>query len=113
MEAIVALAERLGKEIANSPQTVALRDAREALDDDTRKIWREFRLQTAKVVQLQQEQKPIEVDDKHKLQELQDKLVASDSFKKFTSAQVEYVDLMRKVNQAISREIGDTEEGDE
>ena len=48
--------------------------------------------------------------DKHRLQELNDKLVASQEFKKFTAAQVEYVDLMRKVNEEIRRELAETEE---
>ena len=109
MEAVIALAERLGKEVANSPQATALRDARDGFDDDTKAAWLEFRRQTTRVAQLQQENKPIEVDDKHKLQELQNKLVASDTFKKFTAAQVEYVDLMRKVDAALRGQLGDIE----
>ena len=45
------------------------------------------------------------VDDKHKLQQLNAALVASDLFKTFTAAQMEYVDLMRKVNQALRDEL--------
>jgi cell fate (sporulation/competence/biofilm development) regulator YlbF (YheA/YmcA/DUF963 family) len=108
----IELAARLGKAMADSPEAVALRAAREALNAEpelTRTLG-EYQKQADKIARLEREQKPVEVEDKHKLQELNDDLVASDVFKKFTAAQVEYVDLMRKVNDAIRRELTETEE---
>jgi len=108
----IELASRLGKAIADSPQAVALRAARAALNAEAEltSTLGEYQKQADKIAQLEREQKPVEVEDKHKLQELNDKLVASEVFKKFTAAQVEYVDLMRKVNDAIRRELAETEE---
>ena len=113
MAAIIELAGRLGKAIADSPQAAALRTAREDLSkhEDIKQTLEDFRVQQEKVAQLEAEQKPVEVDDKHKLQELHSTLVSSEIFKKYTAAQVEYVDLMRKVNQAISTQLAATEGG--
>ena len=112
MSDCIELAARLGKAMAGSPQAVALRAAREALnaEPEVTRMLGEYQKQVDKVGQLEREQKPVGVEDKHRLQELNDKLVASDAFKKFTAAQVEYVDLMRKVNNAIRTELTETEE---
>ena len=73
------------------------------------RLLRDFQAQSDKIRQLDAEQKPVEVEDKHALQELQDELVASEIFKKYTAAQVNYIDLMRQVNQAIQNELAPTE----
>jgi cell fate (sporulation/competence/biofilm development) regulator YlbF (YheA/YmcA/DUF963 family) len=105
--AIIELANRLGRAISESPATVALREARKAMDaeENVSQLLTDFREHSEKVESLARENKPIEVEDKHRLQELQQKLMASEAFKQFTAAQVEYVDLMRKVNQAIQSHI--------
>ena len=111
MAAIIELAERLGKAISESPQAAALRTARDEMgkQPEIDQLLKDFRTQNEKIAALEAEGKPVEVDDKHKFQELHDKLVANEVFKKFTAAQVEYVDLMRKVNQAMGKELTDTE----
>jgi cell fate (sporulation/competence/biofilm development) regulator YlbF (YheA/YmcA/DUF963 family) len=108
---IVALAERLGKAIAASPQAAKLNAARKALEAEaeTAQLLKDYNAQARKIAQLEDQQKPVEVQDKHKLEELHNRLAASQTFKSFTIAQVEYVDLMRKVNQAISRNIGEAD----
>ena len=112
MEAILSLAERLGKAIADSPQATKLHQVRKSLNDDKdlSQVLRDFREQTEKVTKLQAEQKPIEVEDKHKLRDLNEKLTASEVFKHFTAAQVEYVDMMRRVNDTITRQLEETEQ---
>ncbi len=112
MQAILALAERLGKSIADSPQAKALRDARGQLNSnpDIIKTLDEYRQQADKVGKLEQENKPIEVADKQKLQQLQGQLVSDEVFKTFTAAQVEYVDIMRQVNETLRKELASTEQ---
>ncbi len=70
---------------------------------------KQYQEQSLKIEQLEHENKPVEVEDKHRLRELHEKLVASDVFKRFTGAQVEYVDLMRQVNQALRRQLAEVE----
>lgn len=111
MDAIIELAERLGKAIAESPQAKALREAQDALEKDEQVSgWvRSYREQGEKMARLEQENKPIEVEDKQKLRQLQEQLVANDEVKELTSAQVEYVDLMRQVNQALGAKLQELE----
>ena len=111
MSAIVELAERLGKGISESPQGAALRAARAELEKQPEivQLLKDYQAAGERIAKLEAESKPVEVDDKHKLQELHDKLVANDVFKKFTAAQVEYVDLMRQVNQAMAKQLAETE----
>ena len=112
MSAITELAGRLGKAIAQSPEAVALREARAALnaEPEVSQLLKDFQAQSDKIQQAEAGGKPVEVEDKHTLQNLQDKLVASEVFKKYTAAQVNYIDLMRQVNQAMQQELPGTPE---
>lgn len=111
MSEILQLAERLGKAIASSPQVAKLREARKALaaEAGTATLLADYQQHADKVAGLEAEQKPVEAEDKRKLQELHDTLVASDSFKKYTASQVEYVDLMRTVNDTIRQSLGEVD----
>jgi len=108
---IIKLAEQLGKAIAQSSQAASLRSTREEMDKqpELKQLLKDYNDHAQKLAQLEHDNKPVEVDDKHKLQDIQTKLYASEVFKKFTSAQVEYVDLMRKVNQSLQSELTETE----
>jgi len=111
MDAVIQLAERLGKAIADSPAATKLREARKTMEGEAglAKTLDEYQKQSQKVATLETENKPIEVSDKRALRDLQDKLVASEAFKQFTSAQVDYVDLMRKVNEALQSQLSQVE----
>ena len=108
MEDIIAMAERLGKAISASPQAASLRQAQAAMraDEAASKLLADFQAQTEKIARLEGEQKPVEVADKHKLEDLHKKLIATEAFKTLTAAQVEYVDVMRRVNDAIRAQMG-------
>ena len=109
--AIIDMAEKLGKAISESPQAVKLREVRKELDQhkDVLEPLQQYQEQARKLEQLQHENKPVEVEDKHKLRDLHEKLVASEVFKRFTAAQVEYVDLMRQGNQALRKQLAEVE----
>jgi cell fate (sporulation/competence/biofilm development) regulator YlbF (YheA/YmcA/DUF963 family) len=111
MDTIIQLAENLGKAIASSLQAANLRAARGALEKekDVAQLLKEYRAQADKIAQLEQAQKPVEVQDKHKLQDLHDRLVSSEVFKKFTAAQVEFLDLVRRANEAIRRNLAESD----
>ena len=105
--AIIELAKKLGRAITDSPAAADMMAARKAIDDNAEvgKLYKDFQEQSLKLARLQSEHKPIEVDDKHKLRDLNDKLIGSGEFKKYTAAQVEYADLMRRVNEAMQAEM--------
>ena len=95
-ESIIEMAEKLGRAISTSGPAAKLGEARKELDGqkDVLEMLKQYQEQSLKIEQLEHENKPVEVEDKHRLRELHEKLVASDVFKRFTGAQVEYVDLM-------------------
>jgi cell fate (sporulation/competence/biofilm development) regulator YlbF (YheA/YmcA/DUF963 family) len=111
MTAIIEMARRLGKAIADSPQAAALKAARDEMDKDAEapRLLNDYQAQADKMLALERDNKPVEVEDKRKLRDLQEKLAGSPAFKKYTAAQVDYVDLMRKVNNAIRGELGEAE----
>jgi len=104
---IIEMAAKLGKAIARSAPAEALRKARGEMNaqNDVMQLLRDFQKQSERIAELQENDKPVEVEDKHKLDVLHEQLVGKDVFKEFTAAQVEYVDLMRKVNEAITQEL--------
>jgi len=108
---ISELAEKLGKAIASSDQAAKLRQARAELDKhpDVKQLLEEYGQQAQKVSQLESQNKPVEVEDKHALRDLHGKLIASDVFKQFTAAQVEYVDVMRQVSDTLRGQLAETE----
>ena len=112
MDAITEMAEKLGKAIAESPAAAKLRECRKALNQQPELLQtlKEYQEQAQKVGQLEEQNKPIEVEDKRRLQERHDTLVANDVFKRFTAAQVDYVDLMRKVNSVLRKHLSGIDE---
>jgi len=107
MSAVIEMARRLGRSIAESQEAKNHHDARKAVRDrpDLDELMKAYQEHNAKVAQKEHEGKPVEVNDKHKLQELHDQIVASPELKKLSAAEVEYMDLMRRVNEAIQKEI--------
>ncbi|MGC9454737.1 MAG: YlbF family regulator [Phycisphaerae bacterium] len=105
---IIELADGLGRALADSPQAQALRDAQQQLQEDPEasRLIGEYRDQAEKISRLEQEGKPVEPDDKHKLDELHSTLASMPTFKKYTAAQFEYADLMRRVDDALSKHLG-------
>ena len=103
MDAILKLADQLGKTIAQSKQAADYRIAREAMNaqQEAMDLLKDFTEQFGKITDLTQKQQPIEPEDKRKLNDLQSKLAAQGTFKAFSAAQVEYTDIMRKVSQTI------------
>lgn len=103
MQDILDMAAKLGRAIADSPQARELAGAQKALDADEKlsKDLTDLRAQNARVAQLLREGKPVEVEDKHKVRELEARLAGSDVFKRYSKAQMEYSDLLRRVTQTV------------
>lgn len=112
MSEINELAGQLGKAISQSPQAAALRAASAELRAQTElvKLMEDFHRQMAKIADLERQRKPVEVEYKHKLRALNDRLVASEPFKKLSAAQVDYVELKRKALEAVRAELAETEQ---
>lgn len=107
MDHILALAEQLGKLIAEHPRTKALEQAVAAVrnDPDARTVLRQHRQQLDKIRQLEAQIKPVEVADKRRLADLEAKMVSNQPIQALLKAQADYAELMHRVNQAIESRV--------
>jgi len=116
MDEVLELASRLGKAIAGSVSFIELRKIEESLtdDDEARQLAVSLAEQTLKIRRLEQETKPVEVADKHLLEELRGKVASHPVLKELARAQADFTDSMNRINRAIDRELqpasGDTKE---
>ena len=110
MDQLMELAQRLGRQIAAHERTTLLQKAQQAIDDDppTKELLGQYQQQAQKIQELEQQQKPIEVDDKHKLQGLEEKLSTNPQIAELARRQADFVEMMHKVKQAIDDQIGNS-----
>ena len=108
MDQLIELANTLGRQIAAHERTTLLQKAQQAVDDDqaTKELLTQYQQQAQKIQELQQQQKPIEVDDKHKLQGLEEKLSTNPQISELARRQADFVEMMHKVKQAIDEQLG-------
>lgn len=107
MDDILELASRLGKRIASDARGQNLANARAALEKSQldRQLLIDFEDHQHRLLQSQQEGKPIEPEDKRKLVALQDKVTASPVIKNMLKSQADYLELMSNVMSSIEREV--------
>lgn len=103
MDETIEIASKLGAAIANNGRYKAFREAEELLknDNEAKEISEALEKQTLKIQGLEKDQKPVEVEDKKKLQQLRENVASNKSVQKFLKAQTDYVELMTKVNERI------------
>ena len=111
MDSSMKLAEKLGEALSQSNQAQALRDAKGDVEVNPEliQLMTDYQQQMDKVTQQERMGETIDLDDKRRLKELHDKLVADPAFKKFNEAQMEYVDLMRRINEVLRDKLEETE----
>ena len=107
MADIMVLAERLGKELAADQRTELLQAAQKAVQDDkdARALLEEYQNQALKLAQLERDGGTIEVADKHGLAAAQEKISLNQTLTELTRRQMDFVDMMRKVKEAIDKQL--------
>lgn len=115
MDNVIKLADELGKKLADQPATQIFLKRQKALagDKDAQELLDHFQEQAQKIAGLEAQGTPIEPADKQELSRLQGQLSASPTVKDFMTAQVAYMDMMRKINQAIMNQLAPAEENSE
>ena len=103
MEAILELAHRLGKQIAEHPRGRAFRQAQEDLhqNPEAGDLLREFNEQVTRIQSLEHQNKPVEPDEKHKLVDIQQRVAGNACLANYAKVQADYVELMQQVSAAI------------
>ena len=105
--AIIEQARKLGDAIAAHPRVRTFLDIQRRIRDDqqARKLLEDYQRQAQHIQQRLAERKPVEVEDKRRLGELEQQMASNETLKQFMRAQVDYLDLMNQVNQAMEQAI--------
>lgn len=103
MQAILDAADTLGRLIADHDATKKLDALIKQLDGDTdaQRLMNDLNRHNQTLAEKQSKGEPIEVDDKRKLTELQQAVAMNPVLSQLQMAQMDYVDLMRKVDERI------------
>ena len=104
---ILRSATDLGKLIAKHKASIQLEDLVKRLRDDTdaQHILKDYNRQVQNISEKEQGGKPIEVEEKHQLEKLRAKLIQTPILRDFQMVQMDYLDLMRRVDEAIQSPI--------
>ncbi|BAM03585.1 YlbF family regulator [Phycisphaera mikurensis] len=107
-QAILDAATEVGKLLKGSDAVERLNAAAKAFRDDVtaQRTVVDFNRFLQTLAQKESQGQPIEVEDKRKLTELQDKVASDPQLRNMQKAQMDYVDLLRAVDQAIQAQTG-------
>lgn len=100
---LIEQARTLGEAIAKHPEVQAFLRARVVVEQssDAQELLKAYGEHAQRIRRLEAEKKPIEVADKHKLAEYEQRMASNEALKKMVAAQVNYVALMNRVYQAM------------
>ncbi len=108
MQELIEQATKLGKMIAEHERTTLLRQAQQAVDSDpsAETLVTEYKAQAEKIQKLEANQQPVEVEDKHKLRELDEKISENKNLIALTRRQADYIQMMNTINETLSTQMG-------
>ena len=107
MEQLIELARRLGEQITRHERFTLLKQAQSDVNEDTeaKELITQYQQHAEKIRQLEIQQKPVEVEDKHKLQNIEAKISTNERLKELTRRQVDFVEMMQKIKQTIDDQL--------
>ena len=114
MEEILEIASKLGAAIASNNRYKEFKEAEEQLgkDENAIEISEELEKQSRKIHGLEKDLKPVEVEDKKRLQQLKEKVASNQSIQKFLRVKTDYIELMTRVNKCIEVELASANDQD-
>ena len=103
MEDIIAQARELGKKIAAHARTKDFMAAAKAVaeDRDAQQILKTYQEQVERIRGLESSGKPVEVEDKRKLQQAEMGVAGNAKLKVMMKHQADYLEMMHRINSAI------------
>ena len=106
-EEIVSAARDLGRLIDSHEAARKLSDVLKNLegDVDAQRLLNDHNRAAQTVAQKQSQGQPIEVEDKHKLEDLHKQVIRNPLLRDYQMAQMDFVDLMRKIDDAMSPQL--------
>ncbi len=104
MQEILKAAGDLGKLIAEHASARKFEETVRKLqaDVEAQRVLNDYNRHMSKVAEKEASGKPIEVEDKRQLEKLQAAMVRNPLLREFQVAQMDYLDLMRKVDEAMA-----------
>ena len=110
---VAELAEKLGQAMANSKAAKDYRQARQAADADpeAQAQLKAYQEHLELLARKQQENRPIEVEDKHKLRALREKLAGNEKLKALMAVEVDYRDMTLQVTDILGKHLISSEGG--
>jgi cell fate (sporulation/competence/biofilm development) regulator YlbF (YheA/YmcA/DUF963 family) len=113
LKQILSEAEKLGQLVASHPAVEKYKQAQKALTDDpdASRSLAEFDRQLENLARQEQTGMPVTDAQRQQLESLQSRIVTNIKVKALNMAQVEFIDLLRKVNQAIQSKVVDVAQG--
>jgi cell fate (sporulation/competence/biofilm development) regulator YlbF (YheA/YmcA/DUF963 family) len=107
---IMEAAEKLSQMVADHPAVARYKQAQKAVAEDPEagRLLADFDQQIEKLARQEQTGMPITDAQRQQLESLQSRIVSHLKIKNLNLAQVEFVDLLRKINQTIQRPLTET-----
>jgi cell fate (sporulation/competence/biofilm development) regulator YlbF (YheA/YmcA/DUF963 family) len=109
MQQILDEAVKLGQLAAQHPSVARFKQARDAVDKDAEasRMLAELDRQIEGLTRQAQAGMPVTDAQQHALESLQSRIVSHIKVKALNMAQVEFVDLLRKISQTIQKQVAD------
>jgi cell fate (sporulation/competence/biofilm development) regulator YlbF (YheA/YmcA/DUF963 family) len=106
---ILAEADKLGQLVAQHPAVDKYKQAQKAVteDPDAGRSMAEFERQMETLMRQEQSGMPVTDAQRTQLENLQSRIVSNIKVKALNMAQVDFIDLLRKVNQTIQGKVVD------
>jgi cell fate (sporulation/competence/biofilm development) regulator YlbF (YheA/YmcA/DUF963 family) len=110
---IMEAAEKLSQMVADHPSTARYKAAQKAVADDAdaTRLLGEFDQQIERLARQEQSGMPITDAQRQQLESLQSRIVSHIKIKNLNLAQVDFIDLLRKINQTIQRPLTESAGG--
>ncbi len=107
LQQILSEAEKLGQLVATHPAVERYKQSQKTLadDPDAARSLAEFDRQIETLARQEQSGMPVTDAQRQQLESLQSRIVSNIKVKALNLAQVEFIDLLRKVNQTVLRPV--------
>ncbi len=104
-QTIMDAAEKLSQLVADHPAVTRYKSAQKSVSDDPEagRMLAEFDRQIETLARQEQQGLPVSDTQRAALETLQSRIISHIKIKNLNMAQVEFIDLLRKVNQTIQR----------
>jgi cell fate (sporulation/competence/biofilm development) regulator YlbF (YheA/YmcA/DUF963 family) len=112
-QTILDAAEKLSQLVAEHPAVARYKSAQKSVADDPEagRMLAEFDRQIETLARQEQQGVPVNDAQRAALETLQSRIISHIKIKNLNMAQVEFIDLLRKVNQTIQRPLTETPGG--